>query len=358
MGLPIDERVRRYLRAIGTAVAGSGESHKTVLSACLAGHDFGVDLDAFMPLLEEWNSSNSPPLPDRELRTQVSSAYRSARSVFGHKRDAGDTDQLDAPPRPPPAPPEYPPQDEVARLWEQSMPIDEHPQAAAWAASRGLDLGRLSTPREFPIARALRKFVTGVVVGASGLTVTQDRPTPLTLPRWASIGSPPPQRPRSWADTGYQVIIPCFDAAGTMRSFRARWIESEAPPLGKAIPPSGYEARGLVMANLPGLWLLRFGKWPDTATTRNRQLWIVEGEPDTLTIADLIRTTKDDQRAVWGLYNGSWTAELAARVPGDTDVVLGIHDDPAGRVYTDKVDRSLHGRVCLRQHRPKRPREE
>ena len=44
MAIDTAERVRRYLRAIGPAVAGSGRSHATVLSACLAGHDFGLDL--------------------------------------------------------------------------------------------------------------------------------------------------------------------------------------------------------------------------------------------------------------------------------------------------------------------------
>lgn len=349
MGLPLDERVRRYLRAIGPAIAGSGESHKVTLSACLAGHDFGVDLSAFMPLLEEWNASNQPPLDPRALNTQVTSAYRSAKSPFGHKVNDGE-EMPDAPRREPPPPPEYPPEAEVQKFWGMCMGIDEHPAAAAWAASRGLSVERMSTPRELPIARACRKFATEGQLGLIG-------GSRLPQPRWAAIGSPPPQRPRSWVDTGYQVVIPCYDATGAMRSFRARWIEDGPPPLGKAIPPSGYEARGLVMCNLAGLWLLRFGRWPDHAPA-NRQLWIVEGEPDTLTVADMIRTTKADQRAVWGLYNGSWTAELAARIPDGSDVVLGLHDDKAGHVYRDKVDRTLHGRVQLRQHRPRAPRED
>lgn len=349
MGLPVDERVRRYLRAIGPAVAGSGESHKTVLAACLAGHDFGLDLSAFWPLLDEWNGSNLPPLEHRALNTQLTSAYRSAKSAFGHKLGEGE-EAPEGPRREPPPPPEYPPEAEVQKFWGMCMGIDEHPAAAAWATARGLNVERLATPRELPIIRALRKFALdgqfGMIAG-----------TRLPQPRWASIGSPPPQRPRSWVDTGYQVVIPCYDATGAMRSFRARWIEDGPPPLGKAIPPSGFEARGLVMANLPGLWLLRFGAWPESVTERNRQLWIVEGEPDTLTVAELIRTTRDPERAVWGLYNGSWTAELAARIPDGSDVVLGLHDDKAGHVYRDKVDRTLHGRVQLRQHRPKAPRE-
>lgn len=65
------EWVRRYLRAIGPAVAGSGRSHATVLSACLAGHDFGLDLGAFFPLLDEWNGANQPPLGDRETTARL-----------------------------------------------------------------------------------------------------------------------------------------------------------------------------------------------------------------------------------------------------------------------------------------------
>jgi hypothetical protein len=349
MPITITERVRLYLRAIGAAVAGSGESHKTVLAACLAGHDFGVDLDAFMPLLEEWNNGNQPPLDERALRTQVTSAYRSARSPFGHKLAADDA-APDAPRRDPPPPPEYPPADEVKRFWEMCMGLDEHPAASAWATSRGLSVGRLATPREFPLVRAVRR-----VAGPNHPSALPG--ARLNQPRWAAIG-PDERKLTPWAETGYQVVIPCFDAAGAMRSFRARWIRPEDPVAGKAVPPRGFEARGLVMANLPGLWLLRFGAWPDSAKRGDRQLWIVEGEPDMLTVADLIRTTRDNERAVWGLYNGSWTVELSARIPDGADVVLGLHDDKAGHAYRDKVQRTLHGRVQLRQHRPKTPRED
>lgn len=348
MGLDISERARRYLRAIGPAVAGSGQSHAKILSACLAGHDFGLELESFYQLLEEWNNGNDPPLDDRSLRTQVTSAYRSARSPFGHKAGEGDRDD-DAPPLPPPPPPEYPPLDEVARLWAQCMPVTEHPAVLGWLASRGLDAGRLTALRELPMLKAIRKFAgeghPSVVAGAR-----------LQQPRWAAIGSDD-RRLTPWADTGYQALIPCYDAAGVMRSFRARWIREEPPPGAKALPPRGYEARGLVMANHAGLWLLRFGVWPDHLPEHQRQLWIVEGEPDTLTIADMLRQTRSNERAVWGLYNGSWTGDLAARVPDDADVVLGLHDDDAGRKYADKVDRTLRGRVRLRRHRPKRQRE-
>ncbi len=346
MAIDIFERVRRYLAAIGPATAGSGESHKVVVAACMAGHDFGIELDHFMPILDDWNGSNNPPLKPQELRTQVSSAYRSAKSPFGHKRTEGGPAD-DGPPPPPPPPPEYPPVGEVAQLWEQCMGVDEHPAAAAWVASRGLDVGRLSTPRELPMARALRR-----VAGPNHPAAREG--TKLQQPRWAGIGA---EKITPWADTGYQLLIPCYDAAGTMRSFRARWVLDSPPPLGKAIPPRGFEARGLVMCNLSGLYLLRFGRWPDEQLERDRQLWIVEGEPDTLTLADMLRTTKSPERAVWGLYNGSWTAELAARIPDNADVVIGIHDDKAGQVYTDKVDRTLHGRVRLRRHVPKQQRE-
>lgn len=348
MGLDTSERVRRYLRAIGPAVAGSGRSHATVLSACLAGHDFGLDLGAFYPLLDEWNGANQPPLDDRALRTQVESAYRSAKSPFGHKLDAADA-RDDGPPMPPPAPPEYPPVDEVARLWAQCRGVDEHPGVAAWLASRGLDPARLSQPREVPMCRALQQYAQA---GHPTLSPGQR----LWMPRWAAIGSDD-RKLTPWTDTGYQVLIPCYDAAGVMRSFRARWIHLGDPPAAKAIPPRGFEARGLVMANIAGLWLLREGSWPAELAEHHRQLWLVEGEPDTLTFDDAVKQTRSCHRAVWGVYNGSWTAELAARVPDNADVVLGIHDDEAGRKYRDKVDRTLHGRVRLRVHVPKKPRE-
>jgi len=66
---------------------------------------------------------------------------------------------------------------------------------------------------------------------------------------------------------------------------------------------------------------------------------ITEGEPDWLTWA----TTRPDL-AVLGVVAGAWVAELAARIPDGSKVVLRTHADAAGDAYAAKVAASFTGR--------------
>ena len=48
--------------------------------------------------------------------------------------------------------------------------------------------------------------------------------------------------------------------------------------------------------------------------------------------------------AVLGILSGSWSDELAARIPTECRVVVKVHRDEAGEKYLAAVRRSLSGR--------------
>ena len=56
--------------------------------------------------------------------------------------------------------------------------------------------------------------------------------------------------------------------------------------------------------------------------------------------------------AVLAIVSGSWTPEIAARVPGDTEVLIATDADERGDHYAAKVAELLRGRCMLRRWRP------
>lgn len=212
--------------------------------------------------------------------------------------------QAVARPAPPPEPErEYPPAAEVDALWSSTTPLDV--EAAAWAAQRGLVASRMDD-----LARSL--------------------PAEGELPRWASY------RGQSWRETGHRVIVPVFDAAGARRSVRAiRVVDGDSP---KRLPPGGHKAAGLVMACDIARAMLR-------GTYAPARVLVVEGEPDFLTAATM-QTTHMYARI--GITSGSWTTDLAARIPQTAKVFLGTHDDPAGEKYAKAIAATLPAHTLLR----------
>src|SRR5262249_38341057 len=73
-------------------------------------------------------------------------------------------------------------------------------------------------------------------------------------------------------------------------------------------------------------------------------LVVVEGEPDWWTWATRWGEAHDLAPAVLGLVSGSWTEEIAARVPDGTSVVVRTHADRPGGGYAERVVRSPEGR--------------
>lgn len=221
------------------------------------------------------------------------------------------------PPRPKPLPraPErtYPPIGEISAVWRAAAPVIEAEAVANWLRGRGLD------PKEIAandIARAL--------------------PPSTDLPRWASYKGDAPE-PRSWRDLGHLLLLPVYDARGTLRSVRAGRVTEGSTP--KRLPPSGHLASGLVLADSLAVAMLSGGGL-------RGDLLVVEGEPDFLTWAAQV-ARQNAPVAVIGVGSGSWTRAHAKRVPEGTRVVIRTHRDTAGDKYAAEIGFTLARRCTV-----------
>ncbi|AUX33176.1 MULTISPECIES: CHC2 zinc finger domain-containing protein [Sorangium] len=242
-----------------------------------------------------------------------------ARDFPAVKRAAAELAHVDlaAPPRArelPPAPPSQPPPlAEVAALLRQSARVDSIAgQVAPWLRSRGLDPAAC-----LPLARALH---------GPG-------------PRWTILGDPQRRPPRTWLSAGYRLVLPVYDAAGGLRSVRARLVTGGEGP--KSLPPTDHRSAGYVLANRGAVEMLRAG--PGGAPAR---VVVAEGEPDYLTWASRLAA---GSWAVLGLPgSGAWTRELADRIPAGSEVVIRTDPDAAGDRYAQRIVEDLGGRCAVR----------
>ncbi len=235
------------------------------------------------------------------------------------------------PARPPvreaPTPRPYPPEAEVAALWRSSVATSDDAEAAAYLRGRSLEPAHVD---EHDLARVI--------------------PRGAALPSWASFkGDAPAARP--WTATGHRLLVPTFDAAGAMRGVRAWRIRVRGPGEDevKRLPPSGYRAGGLVLADSLARWVLEHGKAPEGGPLR---LLIVEGEPDFLSVTTAVSDADEDAPAVLGIPGaGAWSDELAARIPSGARVTVATHADDAGDGYAEAVRRAIANRCDVRRRR-------
>jgi hypothetical protein len=149
-------------------------------------------------------------------------------------------------------------------------------------------------------------------------------PRGAALPCWARFLG------HSWAVT-HRLVVPLFGPAGEMESIHARSLAAIVPGgQAKAASPTGYEVAGLVMANAPARAMLESGELP------SGELLVVEGLPDFLAAA-----VAEPERAVLGILSGSFTPEIAARVPARARVEIRTHDDRAGERYAAQIAAAL-----------------
>ena len=217
-----------------------------------------------------------------------------------------------APPLPATAPDEperaWPDAGEVERFWGNLVPVTDEWEVAEWLRSRNVDPDVVDG-RE--LARALGN---------------QD-----DCPAWGVC------RGGTWAQVGYRLIVPMFDAEGKMRSVRASRVVAGAENDPKCRPPFGHKASGLVMADAFALAYIRGERQAD-------RFVICEGESDWLTWAT---RTKDPNTGVFGIVTGSWTASLTARLPKGAKVIIRTDPDPAGEKYAREIAASLKGRCFV-----------
>lgn len=220
-----------------------------------------------------------------------------------------------------------PPRAEVLALLQSCGLASEDPEVSAWLERR---LGDGARDR-----RGL--------VGALPRDVVQ--------PGWAKwrVGDGPRKVWRPWAELGYRVILPMFGPDGLAYSVRARHVGTPSPDDPKALPPIGCGYRGLVMACRVARMMLARGERPRSCRGPFH-LVVTEGEP-----AFLMWCMSSKVDAVLGVVSGSWTAELAARIPDRTHVTIATDHDKKGELYASKIVSSLQGRCRLARWSP--PRE-
>jgi hypothetical protein len=148
-------------------------------------------------------------------------------------------------------------------------------------------------------------------------------PMDARVPSWAVCGQP-------WTQSGHRLLCPLFDRRGALRSVRAWRPGSTAP---KRVAPKGFTTAGLVLADLWGQAMLQ-------GQGDHMHVAIVEGEPDFLTLATGGRLL-DERPAILGVASGSWTDELAARIPDGAELRIATDPDHAGDAYAKTIAATL-----------------
>lgn len=161
------------------------------------------------------------------------------------------------------------------------------------------------------------------------------------LPRGARVPIWARFRDRRWSDTGHRLILPLVDAHGITRSVIAR-LTNSSPNQPKSVAPTGFSRRGLVLANELGREVLTTGTRPATRPDPLRVV-ITEGEIDFLTAA--CEEPEDTGPMVLGIASGSWTTEIAARIPNSSRVTIATDNDDAGEKYAAKIVETFEGRA-------------
>jgi len=306
--------LRRATDAIATAAEGT-RARVTYDESYSLGRLIGAGLLDVHPVEAALlDAAQAAGLPNREALNHIRSGLRR-----GQDRPREVDDREDARPRPPrPAttttPSTYPPGDEVRTLWRHALPVTEDEEVAAWLEARGLD----------PVAVELYDLGRALPDGA--------------LPSWAACG-------RSWAATGHRLLLPVYTATGERASLRARAVRDAER---KELATWKHAAHGLVLACPMARQLLTHGP-PEWWV---RSIVIVEGAPDFLTWATRQAEENEDGPAVLGVFSGSWTDELAARIPDGARVAIRTHADPAGDNFAVQIAPGLAGRCDLFRLQP------
>jgi hypothetical protein len=211
-----------------------------------------------------------------------------------------------------PHPFRLPPPSEVRGLWDRCLPVTSDDEVRAWLYSLQIDPFSVAS---LDLGRAL--------------------PRTIDTPSWARYGSV------TWQSSNYRLLVPLYSAVGQMTALYARSLR---PPIWthsiRSIPPVVGPA-GHVMADASALALLRgSGEWPEDSSWRT--VIVTGGAADFLEWAS---ATAESAPAVLGIIPGSWTRELAARIPPGSRVIVRAHANPIASRYAHRVQDAL-GRRC------------
>jgi len=314
------ERARLYLRKMDPAVSKQNGHDVAFRAACAMVRKFNLDEESNFALLwDEYNPRCVPPWSERELRHKVSEA----------EKEVTERGTLLEPEELPPrytrqtfkeSPAIRPPGGEVLELWENCLPASDDSEVRAWLESRRLDPRKVT---ERDLCRVLPRK---------------------KLPSWAALGKWP------WGVAGYRAIFPMYGKSGVIESLHARATSSEALQAvqdgkrPKATPPTGYQVRGLVFANQRALFDCLYTNNQAPVVNQGAVVLITEGETDFLTWATQYEENDTNTPIVFGVVQGSWTQELASRVPSGCRVSIDTDKDKKGQEYEEAIYRSLASR--------------
>jgi hypothetical protein len=203
---------------------------------------------------------------------------------------------------------DFPP--ELRAFFESLVRAEDDPEAAAYLRGRGID------PTE------LERRKLGAVLQRG-----------VRVPIWGRLGD------LRWSDTGHRLIVPLVDAHAIARSCVARSVTAHPGPR-KSLAPQNHTRRGLVLANALARHVLATGEFPQ-GYPRPFRVVITEGEIDFLTAA--CEEPEATGPMVLGVFTGSWSPELAARIP-DAHVIIATDNDDAGDKFAALIAASLEGR--------------
>lgn len=224
-----------------------------------------------------------------------------------------------------------PRREEVAEVWGRAVSVDSDAEVRNWIRNRGLDYAGIV---DRDLMRAL--------------------PTSLVLPAWARFPLLVREGSASWLSgpQQFRMIVPMFGATGEIESVHVRALHPTDPKgRDKAASPAGAQVGGLVMADSLARRVLRADADAVEMILRNG-LVIAEGEPDYLTFGTTFPDdVADTAPGVIGVIAGSWSDEIASRIPTSCRVVVWTHHDEAGAKYATKIIATLHRRCVVSRSR-------
>ncbi len=221
------------------------------------------------------------------------------------------------------APPEYPPEDAVLTFWEKCVSPAADERVARW----------LEHDRRLPLQRIAGQELVGAL------------PYNAPCPPWAAKPETDTRPAVPWSQTAYRALFRLFDDRGRARNLLARYVGTpthERTPKSRAA--CGYQRRGLVLADARGREMLE----GSLLVTEALRVVIAEGEMDMLAFAAgraRSGASSGELVAVLGIVSGSWTPELAARIPDGATVLIATHLDKDGEKYAARITETLLERM-------------
>jgi P4 family phage/plasmid primase-like protien len=230
-------------------------------------------------------------------------------------RIAGMPDIVDAPKKAPPVPSGervYPPNDEVQKVWRQTVDILQDAHLCDQLRARGI------------VPEMVREYARAI-------------PEVSSKPRWTFVKGP--EKALSWHQADYRLIFPMFDDRGELVTLHARRFGVQGDTR-KGTSPAGFKVAGSMMMSPAAL---RLREWTDTI--------IVEGAPNYLVIAALY-----PDRPVVGIINGSVKGSAFPRIVRGARVTIWTDNElqldratnelkpGAGSKYGEQLVKILIGR--------------